>query len=51
MADKANKIDARLVDELLKDPDPNTIFQQDGLLDELKKALAERMLDTEMTCT
>lgn len=28
--------------------DPQAVFSQDGLLDELKKALAERMLNAEM---
>jgi hypothetical protein len=47
MADKANKIDPRLVDELLKDQDPEKVLSSDGLLGDLKKALAERMLDAE----
>ena len=48
MADKANKIRAELIDELLKDQDPETVLSSGGLLGDLKKALAERMLDAEM---
>ena len=42
------KIDASVLDALLKDRDPRTIFDSEGLLGDLKKALAERMLDAEM---
>lgn len=42
------KIDAKLIDELLAGQDPETVLSSDGLLGELKKALAERMLDAEM---
>ena len=48
MANKPSGIDPKLLDELLKDQDPQRVFQQDGLLGELKQALAERMLDAEM---
>lgn len=48
MADKQQKIDPKLLDELLKDQDPQTVLRSDGLLGDLKKALAERMLDAEM---
>lgn len=48
MADKANKIDPRFVDELLKDQGPHKELSSEGLLGDLKKALAERMLDAEM---
>lgn len=41
-------IKAELLDELLKGQDPRTLFEQDGLLDELKKALAERALNAEL---
>ena len=37
-----------IVDELLKDADPKKVFSSEGLLAELKKALAERMLNAEM---
>ena len=37
-----------LIEELLADKDPQEEFAQDGLLDELKKALAERILNAEM---
>src|SRR5260370_37415027 len=37
-----------IIDELLRDKDPKTIFSSDGLLGELKKALAERVLNAEM---
>lgn len=41
-------IKPELLDELLADKDPKTVFESDGLLDELKKALAERILNAEM---
>jgi hypothetical protein len=41
-------IKAELLDELLKGQDPKTLFEPDGLLDELKKAFAERALNAEM---
>jgi putative transposase len=37
-----------LLDQLLAGADPKTAFAKDGLLDELKKALAERALNAEM---
>ena len=43
-----SKIKAELLDELLKDQDPKTVFSSNGLLGELKKALAERILNAEM---
>jgi putative transposase len=46
MAD--TKIDPALLDELLKDQDPKTVLSSSGLMGELKKALAERMLNAEM---
>jgi putative transposase len=41
-------IKAELLDELLKGHDPKTSFEQDGLVNELKKALAERALNAEL---
>jgi len=41
-------IKPELLDELLAGKDPKTVFESDGLLDELKKALAERILNAEM---
>src|ERR1700724_2015384 len=41
-------IKKEILDELLKDKDPKTMFSSDGLLVELKKALAERVLNAEM---
>jgi putative transposase len=41
-------IKKELVDELLKDVDPKEVFASEGLMAELKKALAERMLNAEM---
>jgi putative transposase len=38
-------IKKEILDELLKDKDPKTMFSSDGLLGELKKALAERVLN------
>lgn len=43
-----NGIKAELLDELLKGHDPKKLFEQDGLLDGLKKALAERALNAEL---
>jgi putative transposase len=41
-------IKAELLDSLLAGRDPKTVFASEGLLDELKKALAERILNAEM---
>ena len=41
-------IKQELLDELLKDRDPKTMFSSAGLLGDLKKALAERVLSAEM---
>lgn len=41
-------IKSEVLDELLAGHDPKTVFESDGLLDELKRALAERMLNAEM---
>jgi len=41
-------IKTEMLDELLKGADPKKLFEKDGLLDELKKALAERMLGAEL---
>ena len=41
-------IKKELVDELLKDADPKKVFGSEGLLDDIKKALAERMLSAEL---
>jgi len=41
-------IKKEILDELLKDRDPKTMFSSDGLLGELKKAFAERVLNAEM---
>ncbi|MBV8399706.1 MAG: transposase, partial [Acetobacteraceae bacterium] len=37
-----------LIEELLTGKDPKEVFAQEGLLDELRKALAERILNAEM---
>lgn len=37
-----------LLDQLLAGADAKAAFDKDGLLDELKKALAERVLNAEM---
>lgn len=42
------RIKKELLDELLAGRDAQTVFEQDGLLDELKKALAERILNAEL---
>ena len=38
-------IEKELLDQLLAGRDPNEVFAKDGLLDDLKKALSERLLD------
>lgn len=43
-----SKIKPELLDELLKGQDPRTVLSSDGLVGELKKALAERMLKAEL---
>ena len=48
MATNPNPIKPELIDELLSGRDPKTLFESEGLLEELKKALAERVLDVEM---
>lgn len=41
-------IDKDMLDQLLAGRDPQDLFAKDGLLDELKKALSERMLSAEL---
>jgi hypothetical protein len=36
------------LDQLLEGRDPQAVFSKDGLLDELKKALGERVLNAEL---
>ena len=48
MATNPNAIKPEVLDELLAGRDPKTLFESEGLLDELKKALAERVLNAEM---
>lgn len=45
---KSAAFDAAILDELLEGQDPATALSAEGLLGDLKKALAERMLDAEM---
>jgi len=45
---KEPKIPDALLDQLLAGADPKTAFDPKGLLDELKKAFAERALNAEM---
>src|SRR5215212_1385192 len=45
---KAPRISDALLDQLLAGADPKSAFDADGLLDDLKKALAERALNAEM---
>ena len=40
--------DKDLLDQLLAGRDPKEVFSKDGLLDDLKKALSERILDAEL---
>lgn len=49
MADKSEvAIADEVLDQLLKGRDPGTVFEARGLVDALKKRLAERMLNAEM---
>jgi len=48
MAKKTPAFSAELLDELLDGQDPARVLQSDGLLGDLKKALAERMLNAEL---
>lgn len=41
-------IDKELLDQLLAGRDPDEVFAKDGLLDDLKKALSERILNAEL---
>lgn len=41
-------IDKELLDQLLAGRDPKELFSKDGLLDEMKKALSERILNAEL---
>lgn len=41
-------IEKELLDRLLAGRDPNEVFSRDGLLDDLKKALSERILNAEL---
>jgi len=45
MAKKREAIDPALLDELLAGRDPKTVLSSEGLLGELQKALAERILN------
>lgn len=45
---QASAVSAELLDELLLGQDPATVLTSGGLLGDLKKALAERMLNAEM---
>jgi putative transposase len=42
-------IEKELLDQLLAGRDPNDVFAKDGLLDDLKKALSERILNAELS--
>ena len=41
-------IEKELLDELLAGRDPSEVFGKDGLLDDLKKALSERIVNAEL---
>jgi putative transposase len=41
-------IEKELLDQLLGGRDPNEVFARGGLLDDLKKALSERILNAEL---
>ena len=44
-ANRESGITDKMVDALLSGGDPATVFESGGLIDELKKRLAERMLN------
>ena len=48
---KEPRIPDAILDQLLAGADPKTVFEPNGLLDELKKALAERALNAEWITT
>ena len=48
MARKKSTIPPELLDKLLAGRDPQSIFSREGLFDELKKAMAERILNAEL---
>lgn len=48
MAKRRKTIDPALLDELLAGQDPQTVLSSKGLLGDLKKALAERILNAEL---
>jgi putative transposase len=45
---KEPRIPDAVLDQLLADADPQAVFDPNGLLDGLKKALAERVLNAEI---
>ena len=45
---QASRIPDALLDQLLAGADPKAVFDANGPLDDLKKALAERALNAEM---
>jgi putative transposase len=46
---KSTPFDGALLDRLLAGQDPKKVLESDGLIGELKKALAERMLGGEIS--
>ena len=44
----ASAFSGELLDQLLSGRDPSTVFESGGPIGDLKKALAERMLNAEM---
>ena len=48
MKKKQDKFDPKLLDALLEGHGPQTLFANDGLVAQLKEALANRMLSAEM---
>ena len=45
---EGRRISDELLDELLAGQDPSEVFRDGSLIDDLKKAVAERALDAEM---
>ncbi len=46
--ESSHGIEKELLDQLLAGHDPSEVFGKDGLLDDLKKALSERILNAEL---
>ena len=48
MAKKAEDVNQKIVEELLSKGDPSQLFGKDGLFNQLKKQIVERVLESEL---